>query len=57
MATAIKAIPTLHGDDAIRFREEMERVDKAYESKPSRDLTQDPRYKMMKRILQKSKIS
>ena len=57
MATAIKAIPTLHGDDAIRFREKMERVDKAYESKPSRDLTQDPRYKMMKRILQKSKIS
>lgn len=24
MATAIKAIPTLHGEDAIRFREEME---------------------------------
>lgn len=22
MATAIKAIPTLHGEDAIRFREE-----------------------------------
>ncbi|MDO5524879.1 MAG: hypothetical protein Q4F85_02185 [Prevotella sp.] len=24
MATAIKAIPTLYGEDAIRFREEME---------------------------------
>lgn len=23
MATAIKAIPTLYGEDAIRFREEM----------------------------------
>lgn len=30
MATAIKAIPTLHGEDAIRFREEMEANERAF---------------------------
>ena len=33
MATAIKAIPTLHGEDAIRFREEMEANERAFLSR------------------------
>ena len=57
MALAIKAIPTLHGEDAIRFREEIERVDNECDSRPERDLTQDPRYDMMKKILSKAKVS
>ena len=30
MATAIKAIPTLYGEDEIRFREEMETNEEAF---------------------------
>ena len=37
MATAIKAIPTLHGEDAIRFREEMEANERAFLSRSNRD--------------------
>lgn len=36
MATAIKAIPTLHGEDAIRFREEMEANERAFLSLPGK---------------------
>lgn len=36
MATAIKAIPTLHGEDAIRFREEMEANERAFLSREKR---------------------
>lgn len=56
MATAIKAIPTLYGEDAIRFREEMERTDSFCDSHPTRDITADSRYIMMKNILRKAKI-
>ena len=56
MATAIKAIPTLYGEDAIRFREEIEKVDREFDSRPERDLTTDPRYAMMKKILSKARI-
>lgn len=56
MAIAIKAIPTLYGEDAIRFREEIERVDDQYDHRPERDLTLDPRYAMMKKILSKAKL-
>lgn len=56
MAIAIKAIPTLYGEDAIRFREEIERVDKENDHRPEHDLTQDPRYAMMKKILSKAKL-
>lgn len=56
MAIAIKAIPTLHGEDAIRFREEIEKVDRECDNRPERDLTTDPRYAMMKKILSKARI-
>ena len=56
MAIAIKAIPTLYGEDAIRFREEIERVDEEYDHHPERDLSKDPRYAMMKKILRKAKL-
>lgn len=56
MAIAIKAIPTLYGEDAVRFRDEIEKVDKEYGLRPERDLTQDPRYAMMKKILTKAKL-
>ena len=39
---AIKAIPTLHGEDAIRFREEMEANEKAFLSRTKRDRNKDP---------------
>ena len=43
MVLAIKAIPTLYGEDAVRFREEIEKVDQKCDTRPERDLTLDPR--------------
>ena len=57
MAIAIIAIPTLYGEDAIRFREEIERVENEYDHQPKRDIKQDPRYAMMKKILSKARLS
>lgn len=56
MALAIKAIPTLYGEDAVRFREEIEKVDQECDTRPERDLTQDPRYAMMKKVLSKARL-
>ena len=56
MAIAIKAIPTLYGEDAIRFREEIEKVDEKYDNSPERDITKDSRYAMMKRVLNKARL-
>ncbi len=56
MAIVIKAIPTLYGEDAIRFRSDIERVDMECESRHERDISKDPRYKMMKKILSKAKL-
>ncbi|WP_337671707.1 hypothetical protein [Prevotella sp.] len=56
MAIAIKAIPTLYGEDAVRFRKEIEKVDKEYDLRPKRDITKDPRYAMMKKILSKARL-
>lgn len=56
MAIAIKAIPTLYGEYAVRFRKEIEKVDKEYDLRPKRDLTKDPRYAMMKKILSKARL-
>lgn len=56
MAIAIKAIPTLYGDDAVRFRDEIEKVDREYDLRKEHDLTQDPRYATMKKILSKAKF-
>ena len=56
MAIAIKAIPTLYGEDAIRFREAIEKTDREYDARPKCDITQDARYVMMTNILSKAKI-
>ena len=54
MAIAIKAIPTLYGEDAVRFREAIEQADREFDTRPQRDITNDARYVMMKNILRKS---
>lgn len=54
MATAIKAIPTLHGEDAIRFREEMEANERAFLSRTKRDRNKDPFVIKMREMLHKS---
>lgn len=56
MAIAIKAIPTLYGEDAIRFRDAIEQTDREYDARPKRDITKDARYTMMKNILNKARI-
>jgi len=39
MAIAIKAIPTLYGEDAVRFREAIEQTDREFDARPRRDIT------------------
>ena len=56
MAIAIKAIPTLYGEDAARFREAIEQTDREFDSRPQRDITKDVHYVMMKNILRKAKL-
>ena len=57
MATAIKAIPTLYGDEARRFREMADETERKFDLRPMRDYTKDPRFQAMRRILKRSKIS
>ena len=38
MALAIKAIPTLYGKEARRFREMAEEVERKYDMRPKRDI-------------------
>ena len=54
MATAIKAIPTLQGDDAIRFREEMEKNERSYISRKKKDRNNDPFVIGMRKMLKRS---
>ena len=56
MATAIKAIPTLYGDAARRFRELADETERKFDMRPKRDLSKDPRYKAMCTILERSNI-
>ena len=56
MAIAIKAIPTLYGEDAIRFRSDIERVDMACATRHGRDISKHPRYKMMKKIQMQMRV-
>ena len=56
MAIAIKAIPTLYGEDAARFRDAIEQTDREFDARPQRDITKDARYIMMKNILRKARI-
>lgn len=57
MATAIKAIPTLYGDEARRFREMADETERKYDMRPKRDLKADPRYQAMRTILERSNIN
>lgn len=57
MATAIKAIPTLYGEEARRFREMAEEAERKYASLPKRDFTKDSRYIAMRKILERSNIT
>lgn len=56
MATAIKAIPTLYGAEAKRFREMAEESERNFESHPKKSLKADPRYNAMKNILKNARI-
>lgn len=57
MATAIKAIPTLYGDEATRFRQMAEEAERLYESAPMRDHKSDPYVINMRNMLQRSGMS
>ena len=57
MATTIKAIPTLYGDDAARFREEMEANEKAFlNGKTKRGRDSDPFVNKMRRMLKRAML-
>ncbi len=57
MALAIKAIPTLYGEEARRFQEMADETEQKYDISPKRDMTKDPRYRAMRTILERSNIS
>ena len=57
MATAIKAIPTLYGEEATRFRLMAEEAERRYESTPARDRENDPYVINMRNMLQRSGMS
>lgn len=54
MALEIKAIPTLEGEDAIRFREDMEKADQKLETTAARDRSSDPFVIGMHEMLKRS---
>ena len=57
MALAIKAIPTLYGEEARRFRELADETERKFDMRPKRDLKADSRYKAMCTILKRSNIN
>lgn len=54
MALPIKAIPTLYGEEARRFRLMAEKAEKSYAEHGPKNISNDPRYLAMKCILAKS---
>ena len=50
MALEIKAIPTLYGKEARRFRKMAEESERKYDLRTKKDITTDPRYKTMRNI-------
>lgn len=56
MATAIKAIPTLYGKAARRFRDMAEEAEREFDKRPKRDITKDPNYIAMLKILERSNL-
>ena len=57
MALAVKAIPTLYGEEALRFREMAEEVERKYDMRPKRDIKKKIRYRAMCKILNRSNIN
>jgi hypothetical protein len=57
MALAIKAIPTLYGEEARRFQEMADETERKYDISPKRDIKKDPRYRAMRTILERSNIN
>ena len=43
MALAVKAIPTLYGEEAREFRDRADKVERRYLERPRRDLNNDPK--------------
>ncbi len=52
-----KAIPTLYGNEARRFRDMADETERKYDLRPKRDISVDPRYKAMRKILERSNIT
>lgn len=57
MALAIKAIPTLYGEEARRFQDMADETERQYDVSPKRDIKKDPRYRAMRTILERSNIN
>ena len=57
MALAIKAIPTLYGEEARRFQDMADETERQYDISPKRDIKQDPRYRAIRTILERSNIN
>lgn len=57
MAIEIKAIPTLFGEEATRFRQIMEKNEKRFDSHPRQDVKDTPMYKLMKQMLERSRMN
>lgn len=57
MAIAIKAIPTLYGEDAVRFRAEMEANEQAFLRKKDKgDRESDPFIQKMREMLKRAAL-
>ncbi|MBR5635021.1 MAG: hypothetical protein IKW78_07600 [Prevotella sp.] len=56
MATAIKAIPTLYGNEARRFRDMADEVERRYEAASRKDREQNPFVISMREMLKRSGI-
>lgn len=54
MAIAIKAIPTLYGDDAINFREKADSVEKKFLTCKTKDKSKDSFVIKMHEMLKRS---
>ena len=56
MATAIKAIPTLYGDEARRFRDMADETERRYEAAARKDRDTNPFVISMREMLKRSGI-
>ena len=50
MATAIKAIPTLYGEDAIRFKKKADETERCYKDSPKIDWGNNPKVLEVRKI-------